>query len=252
MLEFLRPIVDFAPWLYISLGLLGLFLLRLMWLARKDRTRSIFTLERENANVRLTRYFAAFMIVLAAMLGVYYLRLVTPTIVPPPPDTPTPTPILSLPPTPTPPPLLLPTPTPTPTSPPTPTPEEEIFTETNNSTPTPPRQINNSSSSSGQPPNCPNPAARITRPGDGAQISGIVQISGAAAIENFQYYKFEFQDPTTGNWVFVARYDNNVPQGVLGQWNSDTVPPGEYDFRLVVVDNTGNFPQPCVVRLRVQ
>jgi hypothetical protein len=30
------------------------------------------------------------------------------------------------------------------------------------------------------------------------------------------------------------------------------VAPGEYEFRLVVVDAIGNFPEPCVVRLNVQ
>lgn len=250
MLEFLRPIIDFATWLYIGLGLLGLFFLRVMWLARKDRTRSIFTLERENASVRLTRAFAGFMIVLAGMLGVYYLSLVTPTIVPPPPATATPTPILALPPTPTPPPLL-PTPTQTPTVLPTPTPVGLAIN--NNSTPLPPQQPTpNPVSSGGQPPNCANSMARITQPGNNAQVAGVVQIMGSAAIDNFQYYKFEFRDPVSGEWVFISRFDNTVPSGVLGPWNSDTLPPGEYDFRLVVVDNTGNFPEPCIVRLRVQ
>ncbi|MCB9076141.1 MAG: hypothetical protein H6631_00960 [Anaerolineaceae bacterium] len=252
MLEFLRPIVDFAFWLYIGLGLLGLFFLRVMWLARKDRTRSIFTLERETASVRLTRAFAGFMIVLAGMLGVYYLGLVTPTIVPPPPDTPTPTPILALPPTPTPPPLLL-TPTQTPTVLPTPTPVDALI-DINGATPTPlpAATAANPVTSSGQPPSCPNSAARISQPGNNAQVAGVVQIMGAAAIDNFQYYKFEFRDPGSGEWVFISRFENMVPSGVLGAWNSDTVPPGDYDFRLVVVDNTGNFPEPCVVRLQVQ
>ena len=86
MLEFLRPIVILDTWLYIILGLAGLFLLRLIWLAQRDRGRSIFTLERENATVRMTRYFTGFIIVLALMMGVYYLSLAVPEIVPPPPS----------------------------------------------------------------------------------------------------------------------------------------------------------------------
>ena len=245
MLEFLRPIVIFDTWLYIILGIIAVFFLRLMWIARKDRSRSIFSLERENASVRMTRAFTGFIIVLGLMLGVYYLSLVTPTIVPPPPDTPTPTPIVALPPTPTPPPLL---PTPTATSTPLPPeiPTPEIIEETPTvAAPTP-------DLSRGQPPNCPNPAANITKPGDGATVVGLVQVSGSAAIDNFDYYKFEFLDPASSEWVFISRYDSQVPQGVLGTWNSDTVPPGEYSFRLVVVDNIGNFPEPCVVRLRVE
>jgi hypothetical protein len=243
MLEFLRPIVIFDTWLYIILGIIAVFFLRLMWLAHRDRSRSIFSLERENASVRLTRAFAGFMIVLVVMLGVYYLSLITPTIVPPPPATATPTPIIALPPTPTPPPLL-PTPTPTATPAPTLVPTQAVVEE---ASPTPTSDL-----SRGVPPACPNPAARITRPGDGAVVIGLVQVQGAAAIENFDYYKFEFQDPVSGEWVFIARYDNSVPEGVLGSWNSDTVPPGSYQFRLVVVDKTGNFPEPCQINLQVQ
>jgi len=245
MLEFLRPIVIFDTWLYIILGIIALFFLRLIWIARKDRSRSIFSLERENASVRMTRAFTGFIIVLGLMLGVYYLSVVTPTIVPPPPNTPTPTPIVALPPTPTPPPLL-----PTPTVTLTPLPPEIPTPFTVEETPT--VVVPTPDLSRGQLPNCPNPGANITQPGDGATVVGLVQISGSAATDDFDYYKFEFQDPASGEWVFVSRFDSQVSQGVLGTWNSDTVPPGEYSFRLVVVDSIGNFPEPCTVRLRVQ
>ncbi len=246
MLEFLRPIVIFDTWLYIILGFIALFFLRIMWLARRDRTRSIFSLERENASVRMTRAFAGFAIILVMMLGVYYLSLITPTIVPPPPDTPTPTPIIALPPTPTPPPLL---PTPTPTSTPAPVvAPTAAFVDSPTPTAPPPTP----DFSQGAAPNCPNSLARIAQPGDGAMVAGLVQIVGVAATDNFDYYKFEFQDPATGEWVFVSRFDNPVQNGVLGGWNSDTVPPGEYGFRLVVVDKIGNYPEPCAIRLKVQ
>lgn len=241
MLEFLRPITLFDTWLYIGLGLAALFFLRIIWLARKDRTRSIFTLERETANTRMTRAFIGLMIVLALAMGVYYLSAITPTIVPPAPDTPTPTPLLVLPDTPTPPPLL-PTPTPSPTPTATSLPQIEVeptFTPLPNNTPSP-----------AQPANCPNPGVQITQPGSGAHVAGVIQISGAASIDNFDYYKFEFRAPG-GDWSFVERYSNPVSGGVLGSWNSDTAAPGEYEFRLVVVDTIGNYPEPCVIRLVV-
>jgi hypothetical protein len=244
MLEFLRPIALFDTWLYFGLGLVALFFIRIIWVARRDRTRSIFTLEREHANARMTRAFIGLMIILSLALGVYYLSVITPTIVPPPQDTPTPTPIIALPPTPTPPPLLpTPTPslTPSPTLPP-PTVELEL-------TPTPAPV--SPPPSAGQTPNCPNPNARITQPGDGAQVSGVIQISGAASVENFDYYKFEFRVPG-GDWSFIQNYNNAVQGGNLGSWNTATAGPGEFEFRLVVVDTIGNYPEPCVVRLIVK
>lgn len=239
MLEFLRSILLFKTVIFIVLGLIALIFLRLIWLARKDRVRSIFTLERENTRARMTRAFTGLMIVLSLMLGVYYLSLVTPPMLPPPANTPTPTPMLELPPTPTPPPLL-PTPTPIPTVFPTPT----SFVSVETTAPPPP-------AAQGQPANCPNPGVRITQPGDGASVNGMVQVSGSAMIENFDYYKFEFR-ASGGDWNFIARFDNPVAEGVLGSWNSDTVPPGQYEFRLVVVDAIGNYPNPCVIRLNVQ
>ena len=105
----------------------------------------------------------------------------------------------------------------------------------------------------GQTPTCPHPGSVITQPGNGARAVGVIQVSGVAFIENFDYYKFEFRVPGNEEWSFIERYNNPVPNGgVLGSWNSDTVVPGEYEFRLVVVDSTGNFPEPCVVRLIVQ
>lgn len=243
MLEFLRPIAAFDTWLYLGLGLVALFFLRIIWIARRDRLRSIFTLERENANSRMTRAFIGLMIVLSLALGVYYLSAITPTIVPPPQDTPTPTPILTLPSTPTPPPLL-PTPTPSPT--PTPLPPPATFEAELPATPTP-AQVN----TGGQTPNCPNPNARITQPGDGAHVSGVIQISGAATVDNFDYYKFEFRSPG-GEWSFIQRYENAVLGGVLGSWNTGTASAGEYEFRLVVVDTIGNYPEPCTIHLIVQ
>jgi hypothetical protein len=247
MLEFLRPIVNVDTWLYVGLGLLALFFLRLIWIARNDRARSIFTLERENATIRMTRAFTGFLVVLGLMLGVYYLSLITPRVVPPAPETPTPTPIISLPDTPTPPPLL-PTPTITPTPLPAPTLAALVGDE---NTPTPPPLA--PAAPQVQPPNCPNPGSKIVRPGNGDKVAGVIQIVGAASIENFEYYKFEFRPAASAeDWNFINRYNNSVVEGVLGDWNTDTVPPGEYELRLVVVDNTGNFPEPCVTRLIVQ
>jgi hypothetical protein len=243
MLEFLRPIAAFDTWLYLGLGLVALFFLRIIWLARRDRLRSIFTLERESANSRMTRAFIGLMIILSLALGVYYLSVITPTIVPPPQDTPTPTPILALPATPTPPPLL---PTPTPSLTPTPLPLPATLEAELPPTPTPP-PVN----TGGQTPNCPNPSARITQPGDGARVSGVIQISGAATVDNFDYYKFEFRPPG-GEWSFIQRYDSAVLGGNLGAWNTGTAAAGEYEFRLVVVDDIGNYPEPCTIRLIVQ
>ncbi len=244
MLEFLRQIVIFDYLLYILLGILALFFLRIMLVSRRDRGRSIFTLERENANARFSRSLLALLIVIGMMFGLNSLSSTVPEILPTPIATNTPTPIITLPDTPTPPPLLA-TPTPSATFTPAPLPTPiEVAEET----PVPTATAN----SAGQPANCPNLGSQISRPGNGARISGIIEIFGAAAVDNFQYYKFEFRPVGGEGWNFIARFDNPVQSGALGTWNSDTVAVGNYELRVVVVDQTGNFPEPCVVRLIVE
>jgi hypothetical protein len=100
--------------------------------------------------------------------------------------------------------------------------------------------------------NCPNPGVRISEPGDGAQVSGVVQIVGSAEVPDFEYYKFEFRGNGFTDWTFIQRFDHSIVGGILGAWDTNSVSSGTYEFRLVVVDHTGNYPAPCVVTLNVQ
>jgi hypothetical protein len=104
----------------------------------------------------------------------------------------------------------------------------------------------------GVPPSCANPGVRISEPGTGAQVSGVIRIVGSANIVDFWYYKFEFRGNGFGDWTFIQRFDNAINGGILGAWDTRSVPSGNYEFRLVVVDKTGNYPEPCVVELSVQ
>jgi hypothetical protein len=82
-------------------------------------------------------------------------------------------------------------------------------------------------------------------------VSGVIEVFGAATIEDFDYYKIEFSAPG-GDWNFIQSYSVPVLNGLLATWNTDTVPAGEYGFRLIVVDKTGNYPEPCHIKLVVQ
>ncbi len=233
-------IADNALWAYLFLALLALWQVRVMSLAIRERNRSIFALEKENASTRLNRAIVNVFFLILLTGGVYYTSNILITEVPLPESTPAPTQIVQLPPTPTIP-ILLPTPTPTLTPTPRPTSVAQPAAET----PTP-----ETPADAGTPPNCPNLSARITQPGDGATVSGLVQIFGAAVVDNFDYYKIEFRAPGS-DWNFIQNYATPVTDGFLAVWNSDTVPTGTYGFRLVVVDKTGNYPEPCQITLNV-
>jgi len=242
MVVIVKFIADIAIWLYLALAVVGFFLLLAIRAADRERSQSIFDLERDRATARLTKNLFYFFLLFFIASGIFYIQSELIKMIPLPEETPTPTAMVALPDTPTPPPLL-----PTPTSTLTPTPRPTLVVEFGSS-PTPPPQIQGGGS--GSPPNCPLPGAHITRPGNGATVSGVVQIIGTARIENFAYYKIEFRVPGQ-EWSFIESHETPAGEGVIATWNTATVPAGDYDFRLVVVDNTGNFPDPCQIRLRV-
>jgi hypothetical protein len=244
----LRFIADYQWWIY---GVLGLILLFYLWralMARREGARSIFKLEQEQARIRYTRNVIISGTVLVLMAVVFAVTNPLPLISPPEPtEQPTPTattgPLVASTLTPTPPPATI-TPTPSPTivrptrqRPDTPTPE-------NIPTATPVVR----------PPACPNPNVRITSPGMNQVIQGNFAIRGTATHPSFQYYKLEVgQGNNPGNWTVVGQlHYSAVNNAVLETFNSGAYPPGVYTLRLVVVDQTGNFPEPCRVTVTVQ
>jgi hypothetical protein len=237
-----KLIADNAFWLYLFLVLVAFLFLRAYVVARRERENAIFTLERESATGRMMQATTGLVIAFVIIGGVFYVSQVLVAETPLPEVTPTPTVLVVLPPSPTPPPLL-PTPTMTPTSTPRPQPTPVAPVETSTPEPTQPAV---------SPPACPNPGVRLSEPGDGAVVSGVIQLVGSANIPNFEYYKFEFRGNGFGDWTFIQRFNTPISGGILGAWDTRSVASGEYQFRLVVVDQTGNYPTPCVLRLVVQ
>ena len=130
---------------------------------------------------------------------------------------------------------LAPPPPPPPPPPPAPTPTP---------TPTPTPQIAA----------CP-PWANITEPTVNAELdgAGITFVRGTATVDNFWYYKLEFafgEWPT--EWFLIEDlHFEPVVSGYLGDWKTGALSEGVYQLRLVVVDGTGNYPQPCQVQVNI-
>jgi hypothetical protein len=98
---------------------------------------------------------------------------------------------------------------------------------------------------------CSNPDATLDDPKPNTQIAGAFEVRGTASIANFAFYTFEISGPNTnGAWVSVYVGTEPVVSGTLGSFDSSAYEPGDYAFRLVVKDNAGNFPPPCVVAVR--
>ena len=139
-----------------------------------------------------------------------------------------------------------PTPAPTPTLPPTATPiPRPTATPTRAIVRTPtPRPSNN----------CPAPdSTNITYPLNGSTIQGIVPFQGTAHLDNLKYYKFEYKPASSDTWQYLTKFDYTwVTNGKLMDFYTSTIAPGVYDFRLIVVSMSGDYPEPCAIRLNVR
>jgi len=241
MTVFLQFLADNARFIYGAVGVVGLYFLYRAFVLRRERRSAIFPLEKEMALSRLYRLFGVAVTLLLILAGTWAasnlllpgIEALGPTGAATPDilvliDTPTPT---------SPPPTATPTVTPTLKPRPTHKPPPRIQT-----TPTPVVIA----------PVCPTAGVSITSPGSGQTVTGPVTITGTANIAGFQYYKLEWSSVSAPDqWHWFAGGETPVNSGVLGSFDPALAPPGAYNIRVVVVDNTGNYPQPCVVQLIV-
>lgn len=101
---------------------------------------------------------------------------------------------------------------------------------------------------------CPNRGVRITWPRVHSTVAPEVSVFGSANIKDFDYYKLEIgpgPSPLDSEWVWLMTRHGPLESGVLGRINLTRFSPGEYTLRLVVVDESGNYPTPCAVPIWV-
>lgn len=241
-------VAEYQWWLYGFFGLLLLFFLRRAILARQQGRRSIFTLEQEQARGRYTRSVIV-TLVLLVVVGLVFgaTNFLGPALTRPPEPTPKPTggPLSE--------PTLTPTPPP-PTITPTPTVTKPARTRVVVTTPTPLGAV--TPTPLVRAPTCADPNARLTSPGINQVVQGNVPVRGTANIADFQYYKIEVAAGVNAgdqSWTVVGvLHHTPLDGGVLETFNSDAYPPGTYTLRLVVVNTSGNYPEPCQVIVTVQ
>jgi LysM repeat protein len=97
---------------------------------------------------------------------------------------------------------------------------------------------------------CSSPGSQITGPPVGSVLSGVAQFYGTASHPNLSIYKLEVRrediTPRPG-WATAMTSDSPVVGGLLGEIDTRGFANGQYWVRLVVVDNTGNYPEPCSI-----
>jgi hypothetical protein len=226
--EILVLIEKNQTWIYILLSLSGLIYLRLVIKRYRELQCTFFGLERERARSVLYQSLVMLGMILGGFILIFFLTtFVSPTV--PLAARPTVLPTVSL------------LDTPVGTS------AEDIAEPTATSI-----------AGSEMPSGCANPDATITSPREGASISGLVEVGGTANIPGFAFYKVEVKSLSPDAiWRAIGAGTDPVCDAdcsggeILARWDSSLVTPGEYTFRLTVMDTAGNAPLPCEVSVSV-
>jgi hypothetical protein len=263
----IQILATYAPYIYLGCGLVALYQLYRLTQVRADRRQAVFSLERERAVRNLYGIFSVALILVAVMGVTYFASSTLPRaaaaeplattelppefslqIIPtntPLPATPSATPTGTVTPSPLPPTSTVtadpidpavaaltpqpPTPTPTPDAPPAPAAPVAAA------------------------PVC-DPRSSITAPGNGATVNGVFSLVGTATHDAFNFYKVEFAPGANADsgFTYLADGRGQVFGGTLASVDTRGFGNGPWTFQLTVVDQTGNYPDPCRVTVIVQ
>lgn len=264
----IEAVATYAAYIYAVCGLVALYHIYKVWTVRSERRQAVFSLEREKAMRELFGVFYVALILVALMGGTYFVsttlaQAVEPLVAesrdpqPSLPFIPTPT-TTPLPATPTSEALALPTatqtvegaegaPVATRTANQDQTPEDQVEATEEPPTATPEAPAVASA------PACNDPRAFIASPGNGQSVSGVVNVTGTASHESFQFYKIEAAPGANASGGFVYQGGGSAPvqNGTLLTWDTNALGGGPWTLRLIVVDQTGNFPDPCTVSVTI-
>lgn len=228
MEDLLRFFATYEYWIYALLGLVGILYVRKLFAAWQEWRGSVFGLERESAQRRLSASVSILaLLALAAASEFVLVSFVSPGYAGLQ-QLPTPTVDLLATPSVTLPVADLESATPEPTSDSGPTLAPVVDT------------------------GCVEGQIEWTYPLDQEEIQGVIEPRGVVNVPNLGFYKYEFTKAGEGNWTAIAAGNlprNDEPLG--GSWNTDQVTPGDYELRLVVTDNQNGIFPACVISVRI-
>lgn len=91
----------------------------------------------------------------------------------------------------------------------------------------------------------------ISYPPETEVVRGVIEIRGTAVHPEFWKYELAAAPFGTGNWFNLGVSETPVQNGVLGRWDTNTVPDGTYTLRLRIVRRDGNYDEFTVQRVLV-
>lgn len=92
----------------------------------------------------------------------------------------------------------------------------------------------------------------LLRPRPNENVSGLIEVIGAANTANFASWELAWRPSGTEQWTLLLRNDQPVPPyGLLATLDLNQLPVGAYDFRLRVVNQDGSTADFIVPQVRV-
>lgn len=79
-------------------------------------------------------------------------------------------------------------------------------------------------------------SVRVTYPGVGDSVQGIVEITGTVSTSSFDYAEvfFAYAAVNNLNWFMIGRIDQSVSSAVIARWDTTTITDGVYQLKLRV------------------
>ena len=221
MAEFLKFLAEYEVLIYIVLAIGAMFSFRWLFRSWREWQVAVFSLEREFSARRFGRSaLISAMIVIFFCIEFFMASFVIPGL---PADFFIATPTLDL------------------ISTPTGTLSPELMTQFANQ----PQGIQPNAAG------CTPGQIELTYPEPGDEIKGVIELTGTVDIPNFGFYKYEVAPNGSDTWATIAAGRAVVKEGSLGRWDTTALTPGDYQLRLVVIDNQGTALSPCVVPVQV-
>jgi len=208
---------------YLLLLLLGLYVSRGLWKARKELRESYFGLEREIAMRHLAQWLAAAGLILAFACAIFFIAVfVAPGL---------------------------------PASALIATPTVDLLGAPSGAlsaeqaalllTPFPPAPPAESQG-------CMPGQVEVTSPRPNEEVSGAVKIFGTVNLPGFEWYKYELALRGTEDWKTIAAEHQAKRGEELGNLNTDMWTPGDYLLRIIVVGNTDQVIGACTIPIRIK
>jgi hypothetical protein len=91
-----------------------------------------------------------------------------------------------------------------------------------------------------------------TYPTPGSDVYGSVILKGTIDVPNIGFYKYEYSQAGSDNWLTIAA-GNSIrnDQELGGAWDTTQLVPGDYRLRLVVADFQNQVLPACVIPIRI-